>query len=99
LDGSGGLEIGDYCSISAVVQIYTHDNVQWTTSGGKGQSERGPVRIGHNFYIGHNVIISKGITINDGSVIGVSSFVNRDVPPSMKAWDTLARIVKGLHST
>src|SRR3954465_12163939 len=34
LDGSGGLEIGDYCSISAGVQIYTHDSVAWATSGG-----------------------------------------------------------------
>jgi len=28
LDGSGGLEIGNYCSISAGVQIYTHNSVK-----------------------------------------------------------------------
>ena len=27
LDGSGGLTIGDHCSISAGVQIYTHNSV------------------------------------------------------------------------
>ena len=27
LDGSGGLEIGDFVSISAGVQIYTHDSL------------------------------------------------------------------------
>src|SRR5689334_8815815 len=27
LDGSGGLTIGDWCSISAGVQIYSHDSV------------------------------------------------------------------------
>ena len=35
LDGSGGLvSIGDYCSISAGVHIYTHDTVHWALSGG-----------------------------------------------------------------
>jgi len=92
LDGSGVLEIGDYCSISAGVQIYTHDTVQWAISGGKEQSKRAPVQIGHNCYIGPNVIISKGITIGDGCVIGANSFVNRDIPPEMKAWGTPAQI-------
>jgi acetyltransferase-like isoleucine patch superfamily enzyme len=91
LDGSGGLEIGDYCSISAGVQIYTHDTVQWATSGGTLQAEREPVRIGSRCYIGPNVIISKGISIGDGCVIGANSFVNRDVPSGMKAWGTPAR--------
>ena len=35
LDGSGGLQIGDYVSISAGVQIYTHHTVDWSTSFGK----------------------------------------------------------------
>ena len=34
LDGTGGLSIGSFCSISAGVQIYTHDTVAWATSGG-----------------------------------------------------------------
>ena len=34
LDGSGGLEIGNNCSISAGVQIYSHDSVYWAISGG-----------------------------------------------------------------
>ena len=45
LDGTGGgLQIGDYCSISAGVQIYTHDSVAWAVSGGK--ERRGAVRDG-----------------------------------------------------
>src|SRR5687768_11497360 len=46
LDGSGGLEIGEYCSISAGVQIYSHDSVQWALSGGKAPYEKAPVKIG-----------------------------------------------------
>src|SRR2546423_10331063 len=29
LDGRGGLTIGKYCSISAGVQLYSHDTVKW----------------------------------------------------------------------
>src|SRR5260370_29734578 len=32
LDGSGGLKIGDNCSISAGVQLYTHNTKSWATS-------------------------------------------------------------------
>jgi len=65
LDGSGGLTIGDYCSISAGVQIYTHDSVKWALSGGVEKYEYAPVNIGNNVYIGPNTIISKGISIGD----------------------------------
>lgn len=91
LDGSGGLEIGDYCSISAGVQIYTHDTVKWATSGGAEQPQRAPIRIGNRCYIGPNTIVSKGITIGDGCVIGANSLVNCDIPNGMKAWGTPAR--------
>lgn len=91
LDGSAGLSIGDNCSISAGVQIYTHDTVQWATSGGSAQPERAPVRIGSRCYIGPNTIISKGVTIGDGCIIGANSLVNRDVPSNIKAWGTPAR--------
>jgi acetyltransferase-like isoleucine patch superfamily enzyme len=92
LDGSGGLEIGDTCSISAGVHIYTHDTVKWATSGGKSPAERAPVRIGSRCYIGPNTVISKGVTIGDGCVIGANSLVNSDVPSGMKAWGTPCRV-------
>jgi acetyltransferase-like isoleucine patch superfamily enzyme len=81
LDGSGGLVIGEYCSISAGVQIYTHDTVKWALSGGKAEYERAPVMIGNCSYVGSHTIVSKGVTIGDHCVIGACSFVNRDIPP------------------
>lgn len=80
LDGSGGLTIGDHCSISAGVQIYTHDSVKWALSGGKAKYEYAPVKIGNCCYIGSHVIIAKGVKIGNHCVIGACSFVNRDIP-------------------
>jgi len=94
LDGSGGLLIGDNCSISAGVQIYTHDTVQWATSGGTIPPMRSSVHIGSNCYIGPNAIISRGVEVGEGCVIGANSLVNRDVPAGMKAWGTPARIIE-----
>lgn len=91
LDGSGGLQIGDNCSISAGVQIYTHDTVKWAVTGGKAQTERSPVCIGNNCYIGPNALVSKGVTIGSGCIVGANSLVNRDVPAGTKVWGTPAR--------
>ena len=97
LDGTGRLEIGDNCSISAGVQIYTHDTVRWATSGGADDPEHAPVKIGHNCYIGPNVVISKGVTIGDACIIGANSFVNRDIPEGMNAWGAPACIHGKAH--
>jgi acetyltransferase-like isoleucine patch superfamily enzyme len=92
LDGSGGLEIGDYCSISAGVGIYTHHTMRWATSMGKAEPDRAPTRIGSGVYIGPNAIAQMGITIGDRAVIGAMAFVNRDVPPGAHAYGIPARI-------
>lgn len=94
LDGSGGgLEIGSHCSISAGVQIYTHDTVERSLSGGVAPITQAPTRIGSNCYIGPNVVIAKGVTIGDKVVIGANSLVLRDIPSSSKAYGTPCRIL------
>jgi acetyltransferase-like isoleucine patch superfamily enzyme len=94
LDGSGGLEIGDYVSISSGVQIYTHHTVEWSNSLGKSEIPRQPTRIGSGVYIGPNSVIQMGVTIGDGAVIGAMSFVNRDVPAHSMAFGTPAKVFK-----
>jgi acetyltransferase-like isoleucine patch superfamily enzyme len=84
LDGSGGLEIGSYCSISAGVHIYTHDSVQWAISGGKVNPEHAPTKIGSRCYIGPNTVITKGVTIGTRCIIGANSLVLHDVPSNAK---------------
>jgi acetyltransferase-like isoleucine patch superfamily enzyme len=66
LDGSGRLEIGEYCSFSAGVQIYTRHTAEWATSRGKADAERRPTKIGSGVYIGPNAVIEMGVTIGDG---------------------------------
>ena len=94
LDGSGGgLSIGSHCSISAGVQIYTHDTVNRSLSGGTAKIDTASTSIGSNCYIGPNTVISKGVTIGDNVVIGANSLVNKDIPSGKKAFGTPCRIV------
>jgi acetyltransferase-like isoleucine patch superfamily enzyme len=84
LDGSGGLIIGNNCSISAGVQIYSHDSVAWATSGGTNTYEYGPTIIEDNCYIGPNTVIAKGVNIGTGSVVGANSYVDKSWPQGSK---------------
>jgi len=94
LDGSGGgLSIGSNCSISAGVQIYTHDSVDWATSGGLSPLFKAKTTIGNNCYIGPNSVIVAGINIGDGVVICANSFVNQDVLPGAKVAGNPAKIL------
>jgi acetyltransferase-like isoleucine patch superfamily enzyme len=92
LDGSGGeLVIGDFCSISAGVQIYTHDSVSWSTSLGQDVVEKASTYIGNGVYIGPNSIIQKGVFIGDQAIIGAMSFVNKNVNHKEKVFGSPAR--------
>ena len=93
LDGSGGLEIGDFCSISAGVQIYSHDSVKWAITGGKEKYEYALTKIGNCCYLGPNTIIEKGVKIGDHSIIGANSFVNKDIPSYSVAVGCPARVI------
>lgn len=94
LDGSGGgIDIGSFCSISAGVQIYTHDSVRWALSGGVAAYEQAPVRIGDSTYVGPQSVIAKGVTIGDHVVVATCAFVNRDVPSNTIVGGVPARAI------
>lgn len=93
LDGSGGLSIGHHCSISAGVQIYTHDTVAWSLTGGKAQARCAPVAIGNQTYIGPNAIVTSGVTIGEQCVVGAAALVNHDVPDRSVVFGVPARVV------
>jgi len=93
LDGSGELTIGNNCSISAGVQIYSHDSVKWATSGGVDKYEYGQTNIGNNCYVAPNVIIAKGVALGDGCIVGANSFVNSSFSAGRKIAGNPAKIV------
>ena len=80
LDGSGGLKIGKFCSISLGCQLLTHDSVQWALSGGKSTYKKAPTIIGNNCFVGTFSVICKGVSIGDHCLIGAHSFVNKNFP-------------------
>lgn len=84
LDGAGKLTIGNNCSISANVQIYTHDTVKWAISGGKEAYEFASTSIGNNCYIGPNSVIAMGISLGEGTIVGANSFVNKSYGANSK---------------
>jgi len=93
LEGSGGITIGSYCSISAGTHIYTHDSVRWALSGGKAAYDRAPVTIGDCTYIGSQTIITKGVSIGDHVVVGAGSLINQDIPAFSVVVGSPGRIV------
>lgn len=95
LDGSGGLRIGSFVSISAGSQIYTHNTLDWAGSHGALEGIKAPTEIGDGVYIGPNSVISMGVKIGDQAVIGAMSFVNADIPAGTRAFGIPARVVDG----
>ncbi len=91
IEGRAPVRIGNYCSISAGVQIYTHDSIRWALSGGKAPYEVAPVTIGDNCHIGACTIILKGVEIGHHCVIGAASLVNRSLKPYTIAFGIPAR--------
>jgi acetyltransferase-like isoleucine patch superfamily enzyme len=77
LDGSGDLFIGNNCTISAGVQIYSHDNLKATLTSNIAPIEKAAVTIGNNCYIAPHSIISKGVILGDRCVVAAHSFVNK----------------------
>jgi acetyltransferase-like isoleucine patch superfamily enzyme len=93
LDDSGGLTIGSHCSISAGVQIYSHDTVEWALSGGTASYTHAPTSIGDNCYIGPCAVIAKGVHIGNRCRIGANSLVLSDIPAGSLAHGTPCRVV------
>jgi acetyltransferase-like isoleucine patch superfamily enzyme len=92
LDGSAGIEIGHHCSISAGVQVYTHDTVRWALSGGQAERESAPVKIGDCTHVGAQTTVLRGSTIGDHCVIGANSVVSGEIPPYSLAVGSPARV-------
>jgi acetyltransferase-like isoleucine patch superfamily enzyme len=83
LDGYGGIEIGDNCSIAHGVSILSEshefrDKSTLIKEQGKTKSK---IFIGNDVWIGCKATILQGVTIGDGAVISSGTVVNRNVKP------------------
>lgn len=97
IDGRGGIEIGDYVMVgpnafigSSNHVILPNKDVPRLFQGHVPKS----VKIGNNVWIGANVVVCPGVSIGDDSVIGAGSVVAKDVPKSVLACGSPARVIK-----
>lgn len=86
IDGSGGLVLGDWVSVAAGAQIYSHSSRTRMLNGAPDVPiDTAPTTIGSRVVIGPGAVIQAGVTIGDGVTIGALSFVRQDIP-SGQTW-------------
>ena len=92
-------DIGAFTYINAKYGVEIQDNVQigshcaiysWSTIGNK----KGKVVIKRNAKIGSHSIIMPGVTVGVNSIIGASSFVNKDIPDNVVAFGIPVKIIR-----
>lgn len=96
IDYSGGLEIGDWVTISTSAKIYTHNHMVWQKSQlwMKQPVVFSPLIIGSDVWIGAGAIILPGVTrLGVGCIVGAGSVVTREVPDYAVVAGNPARIL------
>jgi maltose O-acetyltransferase len=88
------VNIGNNCSISHNVRIYTQSNNPDQDFSISKNIKTGNVIIENNVWIGANVFINPGITIGENSVIGANSVVTKDIPPFAIVGGVPAKIIR-----
>lgn len=89
------IAIGENCSISHNVRIYTTTNVsdQDFMSSEK-RKKSGNVIIGNGVWIGANVLINPDVIIGNNSIIGANSVVTKNVEPNSIYGNVPAKILR-----
>lgn len=93
IDGSGGLQIGKGCDISAGAHVYSHSTVRRCVTERREPLRAGPTTIGDHTFIGPNAVVLMGVSIGSGCVVGAGAVVTRDVPDSTCVAGVPARVV------
>jgi maltose O-acetyltransferase len=90
------VEIGNNCSISHNVRIYTSSKTsdQDLNHAGSKSKKTGNVIIKDGAWIGANVFINPGITIGENSIVGSNSVVTKNVEPNALYGGVPAKLIR-----
>jgi maltose O-acetyltransferase len=96
ISAEGGFEVGNNCSISDNLLVYTwnHEYKNGKTIPFDTRRELKPVKLEDNVWIGSRVTIIPGVTVGEGAIIGMGSVVTKDVPPLAIVGGNPAKVVK-----
>jgi acetyltransferase-like isoleucine patch superfamily enzyme len=94
IDGSGGLEIGRGCDISAGAQIYTHSTVHRALSERQRPIQRSATRIGDWVHVGAGAIILMGSQIGSHCVVAAGAVVREGT--QAPDWSVLRGVPAGV---
>lgn len=88
------VKIGNNCSISHNVRIYTQSKIADQDFSKSSMVKSGNVIIEDYVWIGANVFINPGISIGKNSVVGANSVITRDVPVNGIVGGVPAKLIK-----
>lgn len=88
--------IGNNCSISHNVRVYTSSNFsdQDLNHSENKRKTTGNVVIGNGVWIGANVFIKEGITIGDNAIVGANSVVVKNIEPNSIYGGVPAKLIR-----
>ena len=96
IDATGGISIGSDVSIAHGTTIlstsHSFSNFDQSIKYQKILKKR--TEIGNNVWIGAKVTILYGVKINDGSVIGATSFINKDIPQNSLVYNEKSTVIR-----
>lgn len=91
------IRIGSHCSITANVNLITHDGGCWVFRENAPHLDIiAPIVLGDNVYVGIGATILPGVTIGSNVVIGAAAVVTRDIPSDVVVAGVPARVIKTL---
>lgn len=90
----GPSKIGNHVIINSSTSINHHNNFADFSSTGPGVTTGGSVSVGFSSYLGIASVIKNEVKIGDYSIIGASSFVNKDVDSNILGYGTPFRKVR-----
>lgn len=92
------VEIGDRVTVTAGVELITHDGSLSLVRDDKGRRQRfARILIGSDVFIGVNAIILPGVRIGDRVVVAAGSVVTKSVPDGVVVGGNPARILKSFE--